>query len=366
MRALVVTIVHVPSDARIAHRQIPALLRAGWEVIYAAPWSGYGEDPPDGWRTIDLPRAQGRRRLSAVRAARRLIGQLGRDADLILLHDPELLLAVAGVRGLPPVVWDVHEDTAATLLDKPWLGPVPPAAVAGLVRAAERWAERRLHLILAEEAYAARFQRPHPVVPNHPWVPCEVPAPGDDRVVYVGRVSRLRGARELVAVAEALGGHPLLEVVGPADPDVRPLLEAAERRGVLRWYGYRPNREAVRHIAGALAGLALLHDVPNYRVSLPSKVLEYLAWGVPVITTPLPAAVRIVAEEAGGAGIVVPFGAVDEVVDAIRRLAADPDLRRTMGQRGRQLVAAHYDWAATADRFVAHLRTWVEERGRGR
>ena len=41
-RALVVTVVHHPEDARIRHRQIDALLAAGWEVTYAAPFSGYG------------------------------------------------------------------------------------------------------------------------------------------------------------------------------------------------------------------------------------------------------------------------------------------------------------------------------------
>jgi glycosyltransferase involved in cell wall biosynthesis len=57
---------------------------------------------------------------------------------------------------------------------------------------------------------------------------------------------------------------------------------------------------------GALAGLSLLHDEPNFRHSLPTKVVEYMARGVPVVTTPLPAA----AELARGyeCGFVVPFG----------------------------------------------------------
>ena len=41
LRALVVTVVHHPEDARIRHRQIAALLEAGWHVTYAAPFSGY-------------------------------------------------------------------------------------------------------------------------------------------------------------------------------------------------------------------------------------------------------------------------------------------------------------------------------------
>ena len=35
LRVLVVTVVHDPEDARIRHRQLPALLDAGHDVVYA-------------------------------------------------------------------------------------------------------------------------------------------------------------------------------------------------------------------------------------------------------------------------------------------------------------------------------------------
>lgn len=96
---------------------------------------------------------------------------------------------------VPVTVWDVHEDTAAALVMKRWLPrPLrPPLRLA--VRAAERTAERHLRLLLAEDAYQRRFRRTHPVVANLATVPPEPPEPpGDDRVVYLGHLSR-RAAR---------------------------------------------------------------------------------------------------------------------------------------------------------------------------
>ena len=62
--ALVVTVVHHPEDARIRHRQIPALLAAGWDVTYVAPFTGYGLPVPAPVRSAtgelrcaDVPRA---------------------------------------------------------------------------------------------------------------------------------------------------------------------------------------------------------------------------------------------------------------------------------------------------------------------
>lgn len=363
MRVLVVTVVHTPLDARIYQRQIAALRAAGHEVVYVAPWSGYATTPPGGLETHDVTRAVGSDRLRALADARRLYRRLAPGCDLAILHDPELLLATAGPGARRvPVVWDVHEDTAAALADKPWLPAWSRPVVRRGVVALERLAERTRHLLLAEEAYAARFRRPHPVVPNTPRVPAEVPPPGDDRVVYVGRVSRLRGADELVAVARALAGDGVtVEVMGPADADVEPRLAAARDAGELVWHGFVPNDEALPRVEGALAGLSLLADEPNYRVSLPTKLLEYAGRGVPVVTTPLPPALRLV--ERHDCGVVVPFGDPAATVAAIRALRTDPEHRRRLGANGHAAVRRHHNWEVDGPAFVARLERWARPAG---
>ncbi len=96
-------------------------------------------------------------------------------------------------------------------------------------------------------------------------------------------------------------------------------------------YGFVDGPVALRSIEGAMVGLSLLRNLPNYRHSLPTKVLEYLAHGVPVITTPLPEAHDIV-EESGG-GIVVPFDDPGAVAEAIARMASG-SFRRECGENG--------------------------------
>jgi glycosyltransferase involved in cell wall biosynthesis len=361
MRVLVATDVHVPLDARIHRRQIGALVAAGVEVTYVAPWSATGTDPSlagAGVVPVDVPRAVGRRRLEALRAVRRVLVDLGPCHDLVLLHDLDLLAAVAGRirRRLPPVVWDVHEDTAAALVDRPWVPPLLRYPLQALVWLAERWAERNLHLLLAEDGYRTRFRRAHPVVPNVPYLPSAPVELGDARVLYIGRIARSRGAVEMVELARRLAPDIMVELIGPADHDVRPLIEEACERGQLRWHGFLPNREALALLDGALAGLSLLHDEPNYRVSLPTKVLEYLAYGVPVVATPLPRAAAILRDH--HAGLVVGFQDVDRTEAAIRRLAEDADLRHLLGRAGRQSVATRYAWDVEGPRFVEVLRGW--------
>src|SRR5687768_5676798 len=126
MHVVAATVVHHPQDARILYRQIAALVAHGHTVTYIAPWTATGALPPPTIVAVDVPRALGRRRLAALRAARRRIAAAASDADVLLLHDPELVVACAGIVG-PTRIWDVHEDTGASLSDKPWLpAPVRP------------------------------------------------------------------------------------------------------------------------------------------------------------------------------------------------------------------------------------------------
>ena len=362
MRVVVCTIVHHAADARIYHRQIRALLDAGHEVTYIAPVDKdfYPERSGLSLRLEAVPRVSGRRRAGAILAARSALARHAADADLMLVHDPELLLALPARRRRPPVIWDVHEDTAAALSTKPWLpSPLrPPAAVA--VHTAERMAERYVHLILAEHGYAGRFARQHPVVPNTTYVP-DVPAPpgGDRRVVYVGHLSPDRGTAEIIGLARLLRPHGItVELIGPADARARARIEPAQAAGLLRWHGFMPNDQAMRKVDGALAGLSLLHDEPNFRHSLPTKVVEYMARGVPVVTTPLPAAAHLA--RGHECGFVVPFCDYRAAADAVLELDRDISMRTAMGRRGHAAAHSSLGWPSDAREFVAQLESWAK------
>jgi glycosyltransferase involved in cell wall biosynthesis len=372
MRVIVCTVVHHPADARIFYRQIRALLDAGHDVTYIAPHAearnaearnsddqnqDQGERSRGSLTTVTIPRASGRRRLGALRAAKAAMAAHTAGADLLLVHDPELLLVLPPKRSRPPTVWDVHEDTAAALTTKAWLPAFLRPVAAGGVSFAERAAERRLHLLLAETGYNTRFAGTHPVVPNTTYVP-ETAAPPSEprRVVYVGWLSPDRGSAEMVELGRLLAPHGIaVELIGQADAAARAHIEAGT--DAVHWHGFVPNAEALRLVEGALAGLSLLQDEANFRHSMPTKVVEYMARGVPVVSTPLPLAVDLV--ETADGGFVVPFNDPRAAADAILRLDADPDLRVKMGLRAHDYALANLGWAPHAAAFVAQLETWA-------
>ncbi|MCU1538405.1 MAG: glycosyl transferase group 1 [Humibacillus sp.] len=361
--ALVVTVVHHPEDARVRHREIGSLLEAGFEVTYAAPFLAHGLELAGvagvaGLRPIDLPHASGRTRREAMRSARELLRSLGPEHDVVIVHDPELLVAALGL-GLRNLLWDVHEDTVASIETKDWVPARVRRPMMAAARALERHAERHHHLVLAEHAYAERFEGEHLVVPNTVRVPEQVRPPGRHRAVYLGSVTMARGAATLVQVGRLLTvskrGSISVEVIGPArDERTAEALTWAVKSGHLHHHGFVPSDAALPMLDGALAGLSLLEDRPNYRHSMPTKVIEYMAHGLPVITTPLPLARDLVTR--AGCGVVVPFGDAQAVADALVELAADPERRAAMGRAGHRYAREHHDWNAVGHDFVTHVR----------
>ncbi|WP_066639350.1 glycosyltransferase [Serinicoccus hydrothermalis] len=367
-RILVVTVVHHPEDARIRHRQIASLLAAGWEVTFAAPWTGHGVEPPGagavpGLTAIDLTRSSGRRRFAAQRDVRRVLREQGPRHDVVLLHDPELVPSTLGI-SLPLTVWDVHEDTRAVVDLRSWVPERLRGPLRSLAGTMERGAERRMVLILADEDYAQRFAQQHLVVPNTTPVPVDPPPAGTPdeqgrlRVVYLGSLTRERGVAELVRVGEQLStatqGRAVLEVVGPAHGSATTeQLEAAQRAGHLEWSGFLPADQALDRLDGALAGLSLLHDVANFRPSMPTKVVEYLAHAIPVISTPLPRAVDLV--ERSGAGTIVPFQDVERTVEQLLAWAQDPAAAADLGRSGHTLARRELDWGVHSEQFVTAM-----------
>lgn len=358
LRVLVCTVVHNPTDARIFRREISAILDAGHKVTAIAPWQA--STPGDERvQRITVPRAVGRDRWQALSAARTQMRELVGQHDLLIIHDPELLVMVpwsecrrTGTR----VVWDVHEDLAAALLDKSYIPSLLRRPLALVVRQVERWAENRCTLLLAEKRYQDRFRKTHTQVLNLPLVPSALPTGERKRqAIYVGSLTNARGLELMLELAERLAPHNIsVRLIGEthsADDTAR--ITATEN---VNWQGALPNQQAMQEVEESMVGLSLLADLPNYRHSMPTKVLEYMASGAVVVSTPLPLAVEVLGQD----GVVLKSfddSCLDEVVSAVVTLADDPELRQRYVESAFQRVQRDYNWLVAGPEFVRALES---------
>lgn len=333
---LVLTTVHPPEDPRVRHRTVGVLADA-MPVRYAVREPGPVE--VSGFQVAVL------RGSRPVRALRGLREALRPDVAVVSIHDPELIPVALVARAMGRrIVIDVHEDVPAQISTKEWI-PVPlRRPLAALSRAMLHLSERTGTVTLAEDNYGRLFRQRHPVLANYP-VAETLPQPqveGDGSVVYVGDVTVARGAITAVRAMAAVEGSRRLNLVGRCREPLRSRLTAmAGQLGVdLHLCGFVPHDEAMSRAAAATVGISPLVGGPNHRDSLPSKIIEYLAVGIPVVASDLPGTRRVVG---GLPGLqLVPPEDIDAWASAIAA-ASDP-AARAAAQANVGHVRATYTW----------------------
>ncbi|MHC5066519.1 MAG: glycosyltransferase family 4 protein [Planctomycetota bacterium] len=126
----------------------------------------------------------------------------------------------------------------------------------------------------------------------------------------------------------------------------------AARMGLsnIRVLPFQPFR-TLPHVLGASEVLIGLLERSAAGISVPSKVLTYLAAGRPIVFAMDSDndAARMLTES--GAGVVVAPDDEHAWVRAIRRFLDDPDLARTMGARGRREAESRFDIGTITDQF---------------
>ncbi|MEZ5595555.1 MAG: glycosyltransferase [Pseudomonadales bacterium] len=189
--------------------------------------------------------------------------------------------------------------------------------------------------------------------------PCRsTPADNTFRLFYHGGLLMTRGI-DLVLHALATTKFPFpisLTIVG--DGQDRRALEALSARlglnNVVTFTGCSPYELVVEKLRLADCCICPLPDLPEWRVSSPLKVLEYLACEKPMILTPLPAhldAVRDIPTVTWTADY--SPSAIGEAIIRAQEQKVDGELLKA----GRQYVIDNFEWRVHA----AHLRQLLED-----
>jgi glycosyltransferase involved in cell wall biosynthesis len=101
--------------------------------------------------------------------------------------------------------------------------------------------------------------------------------------------------------------------------------------------------------------------LPSANEGTPVSAIEALAAGRPVVATRVGGVPDVVRD--GEDGFLVETGAVDALADRLARLAADPDLRRRMGDAGRARVLPRYSVERLIDDVDLLYRSLLEAAG---
>jgi hypothetical protein len=350
------TSVHSALDNRIYHRECVSLADAGFPVTIIGP---HPTDVVTNHVCIKGIPAERGRIARATRAAWRVYAEaLRQNGDIYHFHDPELIPVGLMLRAHgKKVVYDIHEDLPRDILFKHYL-PV-------WSRRTISWIAERIEiatcgcfsaLVPVTPFIAERFRSLHKrvaVVLNYPRTTDFMTTNGSltwesrgQSVAYVGGVTTNRGIREMV-VAMSLLPQKLcatLEIAGNEVPDHDNPQEITSHPGWqrVRHRGTLDPPAVVRLLCQVRAGLVVIHPTLGFLESMPLKMFEYMAAGIPVIASDFPLWHRVL-DKIGCAILVDPLNP-EAIAAAIEYLLTHPGEAEDMGRRGQAAIREQYNW----------------------
>ena len=177
---------------------------------------------------------------------------------------------------------------------------------------------------------------------------------GDRCFLYLGTLVKVRRLdfliRVLALVRRQVGDAKLYLVGAGEDTTDEALLHSEARRLGLQssviFTGRLPWMEAQRYAKDADVCVSPFYPTPILNSTSPTKLIEYLAMGRPVVANDHPEQELVIRES--GAGYCVPWDE-ESFADAIVKLLMDTETARVMGGRGPAYVARHRSYKVIAD-----------------
>ena len=143
-------------------------------------------------------------------------------------------------------------------------------------------------------------------------------------------------------------------------------LEEGLKESIIQLKGWRNitelgflSRNEVKEVYNqSCLGLVLLHPTPNYIDSLPVKMFEYMASGIPIIASNFPLWRDIV--EKNNCGVCVnPLDPLD-IKNRIDYIINNPEEATKMGANGKKLVTEKYNWGNEKIKLINLYKQLIE------
>ena len=347
-------VVHVSSahpwtDNRIHFRECVSLARAGYTVYLVAVEHEIAVESTE-VTVIRLPK---RRRLAraTLGSFTAVVAGLRTRAQVFHLHDPELAWSVPVLRILgKTVIYDAHEDLPAQLLNKEYGTKFSRIWMSWAASLIVRMTQLAHHNVAATDQIASRYDaRRTTIVHNYPPLrdaesSAGPPSGRAPRIVYVGNLSRARGAVEMIS-ALSDPRFPQAWRLDLAGSIPRRLYdELTSMPGWVRtdFRGQIPPHSARDLLLNARVGVVVLQRNAAYLDSLPTKMFEYFAAGIPVIASDFPLWRSII--EKYECGLLVDETSPRNISEAVAIYDSDPDLLDLHARNARRAAESEFNW----------------------
>lgn len=360
--------VHMNTDRRIFEAECASLAKAGYEVYLI----GQGKSRvQNNVKVIGLRRPKNRidRIVRMTRAVYKKA--LSLNCDIYHIHDPELLLyALKLKKNGKKVIFDSHEFYTAQIPEKEYL-PKPFLKILGNVYGIyETYILRRIDGVIfpctiqGRNPFAGKCK--HTALVNNTPVLDEFYKKYDSSVekiensiCCIGSLSYARGITNLIKAAYRADATVYLGGTFCSE-DYRKSIESMTEYRRVRYLGYLDRPQVKQILSKCMISVSNELSIGQYNHcdTLPTKVYESMALGIPVVISDSSYVRKIMTKYSFGK-IIDPMN-IEDTANAIRYLLAHPDKAKKMGQEGRRAIKETLNWSFDEKRLLGLYKEIID------
>ncbi len=346
-KILHLTSAHPRYDTRIFEKMCKSLNKE-YEVNLIVA-DGKDNEIKDGIKIYDVGKAKDRKERILKITKRVFKKAMDLDAKVYHLHDPELIPIGLKLKKLgKKVIFDSHEDVPKQILAKHYLNNFLKKILSFGYSRYEIWALRKFDYVVAATPFIRdKFLRVgiksidvnnFPKLEDFENVKSKFK---EKNVCYVGTLYKTRGIKEIVKAVEDLDVR--LIIAGKFyDEEYEKEVKSLKGWKKVDFRGFVNKNEIKNILENSIAGLVTLYPTPSYIEAYPVKMFEYMAVGIPVITSNVPLWKEII--EGSRCGICVNPLNPQEIAKAIDYLLKNDNVAKEMGEHGRKAIEEKYNW----------------------
>ncbi|MFA4876134.1 MAG: glycosyltransferase family 4 protein [Methanoregula sp.] len=294
---------------------------------------------------------------------------------VIHCHDLDTLLAGVLLKILKKtlLVYDAHEDFSCTYEamypDKKWVSNWIRIYEKILIKFPDR-------VIAAESGYTQNFKKYYGITPeiikNFPDIDFFNPTGNLEPVIteavlkkkviitQIGAISPNRGLLESLEALKSLRDKVFLILIGSVSESNQKIIDdTIKKEGLSDSIQILPkgieHRKTPAYYRASYATIALLHPIPAYLTSVPTKLYESIACGVPVIAADNQYIREIV--EKYQVGLCVNSQDPSDITEKISWLIQNPDIREKMSENCMNLAKTKLNWKISESQLLKIYHT---------
>lgn len=363
-----ISTVHKKTDTRILYKECFSLRDAGFDVYFVVQ-NGNENENIDGVNIIGIPNIKNRFKRVLINNRNAVRAAISLSADLYHFHDPEFIRSAFKIKRKTGavVIYDVHEDIIEQIKNKTYLKTkILKSIIAFFIKWNERKGNTRFDAIIpVTEKIAEKFDESKvQVIKNYsitslidPVKPYKNRDSAKKVVLYAGAIRESRAVWELIESIGQMNDETVLWLLGPwRSQEYKKKCETSSGWSRTIYFGNVPYKEVFSYVKSADIAVALAYPHGNSLYSLPNKFFEYMACGVPFITSNFPFRVNFLH---GVAEFVDPKDSTS-IAAMLEGLLKDKEKLEEMGNLGRKMVDEEFSWEAESAKLINLYRRLLQ------